>query len=119
MEWIKVLDAEALTAEQRLEVQVEGHKILLLEHGGKIYAMLGKCPHMGMSLKKGKITEGKDIVCPLHHSVFSLETGAVKDWAPWPPVVGKLLGAVKPEQPLHVYATKVEAGSIWIGVDGG
>ena len=118
MEWIKVLDAEALPAGQRQEVQVQGHKILLLEHEGEIYAMLARCPHMGVSLRKGKITEDNDIVCPLHHSVFSLKTGEVKEWAPWPPVVGKLLGAVKPEQPLHVYPTKVEDGIFWIGVDG-
>jgi len=62
------------------------------------------------------VTADGDIVCPFHHSVFSLETGAVKAWAPWPPGVGKLLGVVKPENPLHIFPTKVEYGGIWIGV---
>jgi nitrite reductase/ring-hydroxylating ferredoxin subunit len=73
---------------------------------------------MGGQLKRGEITVDDDIVCPLHHSVFDLETGAVKAWAPWPPVVGKLLGAVKPEQPLRVFPTKIEDGAIWVGLNG-
>ncbi len=117
MKWIRVLDAGALSAGERQVVEVSDHKVLLLEHEGRIYAMLNACPHMGVSLKKGKITETGDIVCPFHHSVFSLETGAVKEWAPWPPVVGKVLGAVRPEHPLHLYPTKVELGGIWIGLD--
>ena len=117
MKWVRVLDAGALSAGERQVVEVKDHKVLLLEHKGEVYAMLNACPHMGVSLKKGKITETDDIVCPFHHSVFSLKTGAVKEWAPWPPVVGKVLGAVRPEHPLHLYPTKVELGGIWIGLD--
>ncbi|MCU0522260.1 MAG: Rieske (2Fe-2S) protein [Anaerolineae bacterium] len=116
MEWIRVLDADALSSGERQVVSVKDHKILLLEHENTIYAMLNTCPHMGVSLKNGRVTEEDDIVCPFHHSVFDLETGAVKAWAPWPPVLGKLLGAVRPESPLHVYPTKTESGGIWIGL---
>jgi nitrite reductase/ring-hydroxylating ferredoxin subunit len=118
MEWIKALDRDHLEAGEREVVEIRDHKVLVLEHDGQIYAMLNSCPHMGISLKRGEITKDDDIVCPFHHSVFDLETGAVKAWAPWPPVVGKLLGAVKPKQPLPVYATKVEDGAIWIGLNG-
>ncbi len=116
MDWIRVLDEGSLSPGERQVVEVREHRILLLEHEGRIYAMLNACPHMGVSLKRGKVTQEGDIVCPFHHSVFSLETGNVKTWAPWPPVVGKLLGAVKPESPLHIFPTKVENGGIWVGL---
>ncbi|MGD8996619.1 MAG: nitrite reductase (NAD(P)H) small subunit, partial [Anaerolineae bacterium] len=57
------------------------------------------------------------IVCPRHHSVFDLETGAVQEWAPWPPVVGRALGAIYQENTLPVYPTKVENGRIWVGIE--
>lgn len=118
MEWIRVLDEGELGPDERRVVEVQEHKILLLRHENSVYAVLNACPHMGAPMKRGKITEDDEIVCPLHHSRFSLETGEVKAWSPWPPVVGKVLGAVKEERPLPTYATKVEDGSIWIQIGG-
>ena len=118
MAWKRVLDEGALGAGEREVVEVQDHKILLIHHEGKIYAVLNSCPHMGSPMKRGKITEDDDIICPLHHSRFDLETGEVKEWAPWPPVVGKVLGAVKEKRPLPTYPTKVEDGGIWIQIGG-
>jgi nitrite reductase/ring-hydroxylating ferredoxin subunit len=116
MDWIKVLDEDTLGEGERQIVEVHDHKILILKHNEKLYAMQQSCPHMGASLKRGKL-EGDHIVCPLHRSTFDLETGAVGEWTPWPPVVGAVLGAVKQEHALPVYATKVEDGAVWIGLD--
>jgi nitrite reductase/ring-hydroxylating ferredoxin subunit len=119
MEWIKVLDRGTLGEGARQVVEVRDHRILLLKHEGRLYAVLNSCPHMGVSLRKGTVTEDQTIVCPLHHSAFSLETGEVKAWSPWPPVVGDLLGKVKPEQPLRTFPVKVEQDAIWIGLESG
>lgn len=117
MNWTKVLPKEELTEDTKRTVEAAGRTILLVHHKGEIFAADNTCPHMGGSLVKGKLTAEGTVVCPRHHSVFDLRTGAVKDWAPWPPGVGRVLGAVSRERPLPVYPTKVEEGSIWVGVE--
>ena len=116
MDWIKALDEDTLADGDRQVVAVQERKVLILKHEGKLYAVQHNCPHMGAPLKRGKI-EDDNLVCPLHRSVFDLETGAVEAWAPWPPVVGSVLGAVKEEKALQVYPTKLDKGAVWIGVN--
>lgn len=118
MQWVKVLKATELADNTRRVVEVREHKILLLMLQGQVYAVLNSCPHMGVSLHKGTVTEEHTIVCPFHHSAFDLKTGEVKEWSPWPPVVGKLMGKVRPEQPLRTFPTKIEQDAIWIGLGG-
>jgi nitrite reductase/ring-hydroxylating ferredoxin subunit len=74
------------------------------------------CPHMGAALDGGDVTEGGTIVCPRHHSAFDLRTGKVSEWAPWPPGVGRILGGISREKPLPVFPTRIEQGSIWVGL---
>ncbi len=119
MEWIKVLEASSLGPEGRQVVEVQGQNVFLLDHAGHIYAMPNNCPHMGGNLSKGTITDDDKIICPWHHSTFDLETGEIKAWAPWPPVVGPVLGMLKAQHPLQLFPTKVEEGAIWIGVEEG
>ncbi len=115
MNWIKVLDAAELPQGERAVVKVEGDKILLVHHSnGVIYAMKNACTHMGAPLKRGKVNEDATIVCPLHRTVFNMETGEVQAWVTWPPGVGTVLSAVSKEKNLIVYPTKVEEGAIWI-----
>jgi len=117
VEWIEVLPDDELPDAQRRVVHVEGQPILLLRHQGQIYAVDNVCPHMGATLENGELTEDATIVCPRHHSAFDLRTGEVKAWAPWPPGVGRLLGYVAKEKTLRVHPTRVEDGSIWVGVE--
>ncbi len=117
MNWVKVLDESALPQDARVVVKVDRRAILLLHHDGQIYAMENACPHMKLSLQGGKITDDNAIVCPWHHSAFDLQTGDVKDWSPWPPGVGKMLAMVSKEKAMKVFPTRVEEGSIWIGLE--
>lgn len=117
MSWTKVLPADALSPDSREVVKVGNRNILLLNHQGQVYAVDNMCPHLKISLKKGKITEDGAIVCPMHRSAFDLTTGEVKTWTPWPPVVGNVLGMISQEKPLPVFPVKVEEGSIWIDVN--
>ncbi|AKG24160.1 Rieske (2Fe-2S) protein [Calothrix sp. 336/3] len=114
MTWTKVLAADALTPGGREVVKVGDRKILVLNHQGQLYAVDNSCPHMKLPMKKGKITEDGAIACPFHRSVFDLRTGEVKNWTPFPPVVGKALGMISPEKALPVFPTRVEEGSIWV-----
>jgi nitrite reductase/ring-hydroxylating ferredoxin subunit len=118
MEWIATILEEELVKDNRQVVQVGGHSILLIRHDDRIYATASACPHMRLPLKGAKI-EGDTIVCRWHHSAFDLETGDVKEWSPWPPAVGRMLGALSREKALPVFPTKVEDGQIWVGFEQG
>ncbi|MFO2903310.1 Rieske (2Fe-2S) protein [Legionella pneumophila serogroup 1] len=114
MEWKKALAVNDL--DERKVVKVEKHKILFIKQKEKIHAVQHNCPHFKLPLFKGKITEDCAIICPFHKSAFDLETGDVKDWSPWPPVVGNVLGKISREKTLKVYPTKIEEGMILVGI---
>lgn len=116
MSWVKVLSESDLDQGDRQIVKIKKEKILLVNHGGSICAVKNACPHLKAPLGKGKITTDGAIVCPLHRSAFDLATGAPKSWIPWPPGLGKFLGAISKEKPLKVYPTRVEEGDIWVEI---
>ncbi|MGC8874769.1 MAG: Rieske (2Fe-2S) protein [Chloroflexia bacterium] len=118
MIWIDVLEENRLPEGAREVVEVRGTQVLLLRHKGEIFAVGARCPHMGAPLKDGQLTEDGHLVCPRHRSVFSVRTGDVVRWVPWPPAVGKVLGALGREHALPVYPTRVENGRIQIGITG-
>ncbi len=113
MSWFKAIPEKELPEGARRVVEMQGGMVLLLRHEGKVYAVSNSCPHMRFSLKGGRIADGA-IVCPFHHSAFDLETGDVKAWSPWPPLVGPLMGSVSGEKALAVYKTKIEDSFIFI-----
>jgi len=117
MNWIRVLSREDLPPGTRRVSEVKDREILLINHRGEIYAVGNRCPHMQARLENGELTASGEIVCPRHHSVFDLETGSVEDWVPWPPVVGRALGAISQQNSLPVYPTKIEDGGIWVGIE--
>jgi len=116
MAWIEVLGDQELPEGERRVVKVGERSVLLVRSDGQVYALSSTCPHMGLPLKGGKVDE-HTIVCPWHHSAFDLHTGDVKDWSPWPPGVGRMLGALSREKALPLFATKVEGGSIYINLE--
>lgn len=117
MSWVKVLPVDSLPENERKVVKVGERNILLLYHDSKLFAVDNICPHLKLPMKKGKITEDGAIVCPWHHSVFDLCTGDVKEWSPWPPVVGKALSLISGSKDLSVFPVRVEEGSIWVDVE--
>ena len=117
MSWIKALPVDSLPEGERQVVKLGQRSILLLNHDSQLIAVDNKCPHLKLSLKKGKITDDGAIVCPWHKSAFDLCTGDVKEWTPWPPVIGKALGTISPSKALSVFPVRVEEGHILVDIE--
>ena len=114
MPLFKVLEVADVPEDARKVVEVGEQKVLVIYSGGKFFAVDNHCPHMKLPLKNGKLTDDGGITCPFHHSAFDLETGDVKEWSPWPPLVGKVLGSLAREKALPVFETEVKDGWLWI-----
>jgi nitrite reductase/ring-hydroxylating ferredoxin subunit len=116
MSWTKVLSADSLAPGARQVVKVGDRPILLINHNGQLHAVDNRCPHLKLSMAKGKITDEGAITCPWHRSSFDLCSGEVKEWITWPPVMSKAMGLVSKEKVLPVFPVRVEEGSIWVDV---
>ncbi|PKN93877.1 MAG: (2Fe-2S)-binding protein [Chloroflexi bacterium HGW-Chloroflexi-6] len=114
MDMLKVFPVSELPEGARRVVNVGLRKVLVINFKGEILAVDSSCPHMRFPLKDGKVTADCGIICPFHHSAFDLKTGDVKEWAPWPPGLGPILGKIAREKALPVYATKVEDDYLWV-----
>ena len=53
----------------------EREPVLVVNLKGKIYALQAFCPHEGLSLEEGFITDDGKITCAWHGSVFDIKTG--------------------------------------------
>ncbi|BAZ44486.1 hypothetical protein NIES4102_14960 [Chondrocystis sp. NIES-4102] len=116
MTWTKALDVNKLTPGSKEVVKLNQRSLLLLNEAGNIYAVDYICPHLKLPMKKAKVTSQSSIICPWHRSEFDLATGNVKNWCPFPPVMGNVLGKISTEKSLPVFATKVEDGQILVDI---
>uniref|UniRef100_A0A7S2JLW8 Rieske domain-containing protein n=1 Tax=Cyanoptyche gloeocystis TaxID=77922 RepID=A0A7S2JLW8_9EUKA len=119
--WYNVLPGSALAPGEKTNVFVKfksgegsGLDVLVVrDFDGNVFAVSNVCPHLGTPLHTGKITADGAIVCSQHRSAWSLNTGEVKgEWCPFPPVLGKITGALQPPAPLLTYGAREVAGQI-------
>lgn len=73
-QWIEVATTDELPPGGMKRVDIEGHRYLLANANGKLYAVDDQCSHEDISLYLGCI-QGDNIKCSLHGSRFSLKTG--------------------------------------------
>lgn len=114
MKWVEAISLKELPEGSRRKVSLGERDILLIHHQGQVYAVDSHCPHMGAPLENARLTEDNLLICPRHHSSFELGTGKVREWSPWPPVVGQLLGKASPEHPLGTYRTRTDSDTIFV-----
>ncbi len=74
------------------EVTVDGQKLLLVRCGDDYHTTVANCPHYGAPLAQGALN-GTRVVCPWHHAVFDVASGALKE----PPAIDGI----------HVFETRV------------
>lgn len=73
---LRVCRNDELGEGDTIVVEHEAEQILVLKHGGKVYAISNICTHDYAELEHGIVID-KTITCPVHLSRFRLETGEV------------------------------------------
>lgn len=77
------------------------------------YATQAQCTHTFGPLARGKIVRGCEVQCPLHRARFDIATGAVVEWANFPPGI-QLLNAVRGEKALRTYPVRIRDGKVMV-----
>jgi len=116
--WYRSVSASALEPGQPIRARAGEHQLLILSNQGKVHAFEDRCPHMRLPLQNATVENGCELQCAWHHSRFDLDTGEVRAWAPWPNLVGPLLGAMRRRRGLQTYSAKVLKGWVWVGIHG-
>jgi nitrite reductase/ring-hydroxylating ferredoxin subunit len=80
-EWIRVGTLEDLKARGTIVVRGGVCPLLVVHHGGSVFALDNRCPHLGFPLHRGSVEDGI-LTCHWHHARFDLASGGTFDlWA--------------------------------------
>jgi len=145
--WITVCPKTRISPGEIVPLVIGGVDLLVIgsKDGTKIHCIANTCPHLGTPLESGMIerrrceqsnapsfsmstgdntkpiiNDGFEdcIVCPLHQTAFSLDTGEVNgDWCPYPPVLGKVMGTVKQKNRLPTFKMRTRGKNIQIKIN--
>jgi nitrite reductase/ring-hydroxylating ferredoxin subunit len=101
--------------------RVGQRSLLLTRIQGKVHAIENRCPHLGLSLARGKLSDGT-IRCPFHGSRFDICSGRNLDWVnsvgglPLPEWSRKLVALGKQPQPLTVFQASEDKGTVYVEI---
>lgn len=132
-EWVVVFPKTRLDPGEVVPVNIGGIDLLVAASvdGKKLYSIANSCPHLGTPLETGPMIRrpvesdmNSDdnfedcIVCPLHRTTFSMETGEVRgEWCPYPPVIGAVMGAVKQKSPVAVFDVRSRGKNVEVRIN--
>ncbi len=74
--FVAVLNEADLHEGEMQRVEADGTGVLLARRGGRIFAIIERCSHLGGPLAEGQL-EDDSVRCPWHGSLFALEDGRV------------------------------------------
>lgn len=100
-EFVPVCKTADLSPGSMTWVAVERERVLLVNVGGRFYALSDVCGHLRAPLSRGRL-EGYSVECPLHFACFDVRTGALID------------GPVAADVP--VYQVRVEGGTVYVSL---
>jgi nitrite reductase/ring-hydroxylating ferredoxin subunit/uncharacterized membrane protein len=72
--FVAVMKEDDLPEGKLKKADANGTPVMLVRHGGRIFALAEKCAHLGGPLSGGKL-ERESVRCPWHGSLFALEDG--------------------------------------------
>jgi 3-phenylpropionate/trans-cinnamate dioxygenase ferredoxin subunit len=108
MVYVKVGETSEVPLGYMKRFDAEGREILVVNVNGSLYAMGGKCTHMGGDLSQGKL-QGIIVTCPRHGSRFDVTNGKALSG----PKIGPLRLKTSDEP---VYEVKAEGSSIVVNI---
>ena len=97
-----VLREEDLWSGEKVGVEIEGKRILLVNVDGAVRAFDDRCAHQGWPLSRGKLV-GRQLTCALHQWCYDVGTG---------------LGINPHGVKLRSYGVRIMAGDIQVDLDG-
>jgi 3-phenylpropionate/trans-cinnamate dioxygenase ferredoxin component len=100
--WVEITAVDRVPQETGLRVDVGDHRIALFRFGSHVYALGDRCSHAEASLSEGDVFDD-EVECPRHGSAFDLVTGEPR--------------ALPATQPVPVYQTKVEDGTVFVELE--
>ena len=100
-DWVKACNKNEVGTGELFSFDHKEKKILLANLDGKLFATDRICTHEEADLSTGMLSE-EGVRCPLHLSVFNLQTGAPQN----PPA----------ENPLKTYNIKINENEIFVEV---
>jgi len=98
-DFVKVATVDEVPEGGMKKVSASGNDLVIINAGGKFYAMGRICSHAGGPLDQGKL-EGNAVKCPWHDSKFDVATGQVSG------------GPATEDQP--VYEVRIEGNDILV-----
>ena len=94
---------------------VGNQKVLVYHLTDGFYATQANCTHVFAPLARGKLLEDCKVQCPIHRARFDIRTGAVVDWANFPPGI-QMLNVVRGEKALRTFKVSVSDGSVRVDI---
>ena len=119
---IKAAQASAIVEGKNHCIKLQDRKILLIRHNGTIHALENRCPHVGLSLEKGKVQDGV-ITCPWHGSSFDIVNGENRDWVnnllgmSVPKWTAKMISMGKAPQPVRTYPVEIAGDDVLVDIN--
>jgi nitrite reductase/ring-hydroxylating ferredoxin subunit/uncharacterized membrane protein len=102
--WTPVMRESELPEGEPRYAEVGGVGVVVVRHGGDVYALSNRCSHRGGQLDEGELSDGC-IVCPLHGSTFRLsDGGVVRGPSPYPQPAWQVRvsrGVIELKEPAH------------------
>lgn len=100
-------------AEGRLyEFDLDGVPVLVAKVGGRVYAIGGRCTHLGCRLVEGTL-RGTIVTCPCHGTKFDMATGdVVRALTAWPRPLAAVVSTFVREA--RVYRVREAGGKVFV-----
>ena len=136
-EWVVACPKTKVGPGQIVPCVVNGLDIIIFasRDGQRLDAFANACPHLGSPFDlatverkpvihdEGRKDDGTGdgcvdcIVCPVHRTAFEIQSGNVRgDWCPYPPILGGVMGYVKPKTNLVKFACRLRGKNVEVRI---
>lgn len=131
-EWVVACPKTRVGPGQIVPCVVNGLDIIIFasRDGQRLDAFANACPHLGSpfdlaTIERKPVADDDRrgdkcvdcIVCPVHQTAFEIESGKVRgEWCPYPPILGGIMGYVKPKTDLVKFAVRLRGKNVEVRI---